>query len=525
VALIMNDKVVYNLNTSEGIAANSIRCFNEDNNGYLWLGTAGSGISNFPLYKKTVTVKSYDFRNGLTSSNIYLLSHEGNDIIFVGTESGLDRLKLDRDNNIIDVKHYSKAEGFTGIETCQGAVYNEPNGAIWFGTINGLSRYNPQNKTKNEKPPKIDFTDIRLFYDPLSKTEFADQMGAWNKPVKKLILPYKQNHITFDFVGLNFSNPEKVLYQWKLEGFDREWSPGSNQRTVTYSNLPAGDFTFLLKACNEDFVWTKIPEKISFRILKPFWLQWWFIVVSVISFGGILFFFYKRRVKKLNARLEEQRQKLELQKNMLELEQKALRLQMNPHFIFNALNSIQSQIGGGNEQTARYYLAKFAKLMRRILDNSRVPLITLEEEIDTLENYLMIEKFAGGDIFDYEININPNIEKDYIKIPPMLLQPFAENAIKHGFKNLDKRGKLEISFEEINGFIECSITDNGIGREKAGELKQKSEAFHKSTALMVTQERLDLINKINRVNLIEIKDLVEEDGTPVGTSVIIRIPI
>jgi LytS/YehU family sensor histidine kinase len=323
---------------------------------------------------------------------------------------------------------------------------------------------------------------------------------------------------------LNFSNPEKVLYQWKLEGSEKDWSPSRNQRTVTYSNLPPGDYTFLLKACNEDLVWTEVPEKISFKILRPYWQQWWFISLFVIFTGGILFFAYKRRVKIISQKAEEARHKLELEKNMIELEQKALRLQMNPHFIFNALNSIQSQINAENEQTARYYLAKFAKLMRKILDNSREQVITLEDEIDTLDNYLLIEKFAGGDKFDYEIKVNPDIEKDYIKIPPMLLQPFAENAIKHGFKNIEKRGHLEISFEEKDGYIECSLVDNGIGREKANELQQKSESFHKSTALLVTQERLDLITKIENIKLIEIIDLVSENGEAIGTKVIIRIP-
>ena len=518
VALVVDDKIVYNITIADGIAANSIRCIDEDKNGYLWIGTAGNGISCIPIYKENWPIKNFDHKSGLTSSNVYLLAHEGSDFIFVGTEAGLDRLKLDKEYNIIDVKHYSKAEGFTGIETCQGAVHYDSGGAIWFGTINGLSKYNPRNKIRNAKPPKIEITDVRLFYDPFAKTEYAELMGEWNKPVKKIVLPSDQNHLTFDFIGLNFPNPEKVVYQWQLEGFDESWSPKSNQRTVTYSNIPPGNYTFKLKACNEDEVWTPAPVQLSFSILRPFWMQWWFITASVISSGGLLTLVYRRRLKIVNRKNEEQRHKLELEKNMLELEQKALRLQMNPHFIFNALNSIQAQIGDGNEQTARYYLAKFAKLMRRILDNSRVPLITLEEEIETLDNYLLIEKFAGGDIFDYEIKINEGSEKDYIKIPPMLLQPFAENAIKHGFKNLDRRGRLEINFEEKEGYIECSISDNGIGREKAGELKQKSEAFHKSTALMVTQDRLDLLRKIEKEKLIEILDY------EIGTRVIIRIP-
>ena len=218
---------------------------------------------------------------------------------------------------------------------------------------------------------------------------------------------------------------------------------------------------------------------------------------------------------------------MQLEKEVVELEQKALRLQMNPHFIFNALNSIQSQIGTDNEQAARYYLAKFSRLMRQILDNSRNSTITLEEEVNTLENYLLIEKFCNGDRFDYKITVDENIEKDYVKIPPMLLQPFIENAIKHGLKYIEgKRGLIEVKFSEKNNLLECSVTDNGIGRVKAEELNKTSkETYHKSTALIVTQERLDLMKDGENIQSLEIIDLHDEHKNAIGTKVIIRIPI
>ena len=139
-------------------------------------------------------------------------------------------------------------------------------------------------------------------------------------------------------------------------------------------------------------------------------------------------------------------QQVELEKSMLELEQKALRLQMNPHFIFNALNSIQSLIGTGKEKEARYYLAKFSRLMRQILDNSRKTSITLQEEIQTLENYLLVEQFCSNNRFLYEINCEPELETDFIQIPPMLIQPFVENAIKHGMKERDEHNPGSILF-------------------------------------------------------------------------------
>jgi ligand-binding sensor domain-containing protein len=528
IGVLLNDVVQKTVvSKKNGLQSNTIRCLTEDENGYLWAGTGGYGIAGFPLYQGDLKVKTYDHRNGLSSSNIYLLITDKDNNLFVGTETGLDHIQLDNTRKPVSIKHYSKGEGFTGIETCQNSVFRDHDGTIWFGTINGLSKYNPDNLVKNENEPVTSITDVKLFYESISNTPYRNFAGDWNT-ITYLNLPYDQNHLTFDFFAINFSNPEAVKYQWKLEGFDQEWSPVSKNHSILYSNLNAGDYTFMVKACNEDGVWNKMPVTLRFHIAAPLWLRWWFITLIVLIALAIVFFIFKWRENIIRAKAGEQQRKLQLEKDVVELEQKALRLQMNPHFIFNALNSIQSQIGTDNEQTARYYLAKFSRLMRQILDNSRNTVITLEEEVNTLENYLLIEKFCNGDRFDYSIHVDPAIEKDYIKIPPMLLQPFVENAIKHGLKYIDqtKRGLIEVSFSEKDSFLECSVTDNGIGRMKSEELNRLSkETYHKSTALLVTQERLDMLKEDKNVQSLEIIDLYDEKGDPAGTKVILRIPL
>jgi ligand-binding sensor domain-containing protein len=527
IGILANGKIQKRFfSVKDGLPSNTIRCFTEDKSGYLWLGTAGNGIACFPLYQGDYPIQSFDYKNGLTSSNIYLLTCDDKNNILSGSETGLDYLTLAKNRKPTEIRHYSKGEGFTGIETCQNAVFNDNDGTIWFGTINGLSRYNPANQVKNENEPVTSISDVRLFYEPIAKTTYKNFAGDWNI-LSDLDLPYDQNHLTFDFLGINFSNPDAVRYSWKLEGFDKEWSPVSSQRTVTYSNLGAGDYTFLVKACNEDNVWNKSPVALKFNIHPPFWLRWWFILLISIAAILIVLVVFRWRVNRVKAKAAEMQQKIQLEKEVIELEQKALRLQMNPHFIFNALNSIQSQIGTDNEQAARYYLAKFSRLMRQILDNSRNALITLEEEVNTLENYLLIEKFCNGDRFDYNIQVDESIEKDYVKIPPMLMQPFVENSIKHGLKFTDeKRGFIQLSFSEKNEILECSVTDNGIGRVKAEELNKKSkETYHQSTALAVTQERLELLKISPSIQSLEIIDLYDEAGNAVGTKVIVRIPI
>jgi ligand-binding sensor domain-containing protein len=513
-----------NITKKDGLLSNTIRCFTEDESGYLWIGTGGYGISSKALYQGESTIKSYNQTNGLTSSNIYLMTVDKNNQLFVGTETGLDYIYLDKSRKPLEIKHYSKGEGFTGIETCQNSVFNDADGTIWFGTINGLSKYNPANLIKNENEPVTSISDVKLFYESVGNTAYKNAVHDWNS-ISELNLPYHQNHLTFDFFAINFSNPDAVKYQWKLEGFDKDWSPISKNHSILYSNLSAGDYIFLVKACNEDGVWNKQPVAFKFHISPPIWLRWWFIALILIFITSGIVAIFKWSGNRIKAKAAEQQRKLQLEKEVIELEQKALRLQMNPHFIFNALNSIQSQIGTDNEQTARYYLAKFSRLMRQILDNSRNTLISLEEEVNTLENYLLIEKFCNGDRFDYSITVDANVEKDYIKIPPMLLQPFVENAIKHGLKYIEgKRGLIEVTFKETNGWLECAVTDNGIGRKKSAELNKASkETYHQSAGLLVTQERLDLLTNDKNMQSLEIIDLYDEDGNAMGTKVVVRI--
>lgn len=514
----------YSIN--DGLPSNSIRCITEDNNGYIWIGTAGSGIACMPIYQGQSGIITYDYKDGLNSSNIYLLVIDEKDRIFAGSETGLDLIQHDKAYRIIQVKHFSKGEGFTGIETCQNSVFREPNGTIWFGTINGLIRYLSSDKYKNLSEPILNFINVRLFYEPLSKTVYNKLIGDWNT-ISSIELPHNKNHLTFDFLGINFSNPEAVSYKWKLDGFDENWSPPSKQNTVTYSNLPYGDYVFNVISCNEEGIWNAHPKKIWISIKPPFWRKPWVMILGFLMISGLILWLFRLRIKAIRRKASEIEEKLKLEKELIELEQKALRLQMNPHFIFNALNSIQSQIGTNQEQSARYYLAKFSRLMRQILDNSRSTFITLEEEINTLENYLLIEKFCNGDKFDYTIDVQENLERDFIQIPPMLLQPFIENAIKHGLKNdLNTKGHIKVSMFEENGVLVCSVEDNGIGREASEKNKQHSkETYHKSTAMLVTQERLEIFReKINQKPL-EIFDLKDKNGKATGTKVEIRIPI
>lgn len=489
----------------------NIRCMVEDKHQRLWVGTAGNGV--FYQEGKEEWIKVED----LSSENCYslILDEDGN--VVLGTEKGIDVIFLNEKGNVTQLKHYGKRDGFSGVETCQHAVFRDKDGSIWFGTVNGLIRFNPKEKVANKKAPLLSLSDVKLFYVSL---ENFDQF--FEEP---LLLKHTENHLSFDFIGVHLVKPEKVSYKWRLLGLEDSFSPLSKERSIQYSNLDPGKYTFEVMAVNEDGAWSE-PVLFSFEIKPPFWQTpffFWGALLIVLLILVLIYWIITRRVK---AKAKERENQIRLEKEVLELEQKAMRLQMNPHFIFNAMNSIQSLIGSGNEKDARYYLAKFSRLMRQILDNSRKQLITLQEEVEMLENYLKVETFCSGLNFDYEIHLDDNLEPDFIQIPPMLIQPFVENAIKHGMKGFTAAqiGKISITMKDEGDWLLCVISDNGIGRAKAEELKQKSkETYHESAGLNVTAERIRRMANFSEEPL-EIIDLVENE-VPKGTKVILRIPI
>jgi ligand-binding sensor domain-containing protein/two-component sensor histidine kinase len=507
----------YYLTESEGLVSNAIRCITEDKLGHVWIGTAGAGVVELKFAGKPMIVSTLNSKSGLYSANVYLIVFDQKGNLFIGTESGLDMIQFSKQRKIKTIKHYAQGDGFLGVETCQNAVFKDKDGRVWFGTINGLTCYNPANLSINKIPPVLSITDIQLFYESMGK-------------IGNLDLSYDQNHLSFLFKGINLRNPEGVKYSWKMKGFDGKWSPWSKEQRIVYSNVAPGKYVFMVRAKNEDGFISEKPLSVQISISAPFWKTVWFIAFEIIISLLLIWLIIRFQTRRVRLKAKEAQRQAELARDLVELEQKALRLQMNPHFIFNALNSIQGLIGTENETKARYYLAKFARLMRQILDNSRVSTISLEEEIATLENYLLIEQFCSGNKFTYEIRMDLETEMNFIRIPPMLIQPFIENAIKHGFKfeanQQDKTGKIEILFSETETGIRCLIRDNGIGRKAARKLTQNStEAYHVSSGLSITQDRLDLLSESDETHRVQITDLLDENNQSSGTEVELFIPL
>ena len=338
-------------------------------------------------------------------------------------------------------------------------------------------------------------------------------------------LPYYLNNIAFEYIGICLSNPQKVRYQFKLEGFDKTWSPVTNETSARYPNLSPGKYSFKVIACNNEGLWNKEPATFSFIISPPVWKTWWFRISMTISAIILIVIFLRVRIDAIR-RKEAERLNREIQLAQNEL--KALRAQMDPHFIFNSLSSIQSFIMTKDEESALRYLNKFAKLMRMILSNSEKASITLREEIDALQLYMELEALRWDNKFEYSVEIDLRVDVDDHKVPTMLIQPYVENAILHGVvPKTDGKGMIGVSIAQEEAHIICTVQDNGIGRKRSQELRTTTNrSLHESMGMKITNERLELLNRIHHSSLsAKIIDLEDEKGNSLGTKVEIFIPI
>ncbi|MCO4806545.1 MAG: histidine kinase [Flavobacteriales bacterium] len=487
-----------------------VNALEEDAMGNLWVGTTRSGLQRMNLYDGAWNAISINTESGLASSICYQLAWDGNRHLWVGSEKGIQRLTLDENGQPIEFELVDYDAGFLGVETTLNASLLDSKGRLWFGSINGLSRLVGDIKTGVVHLPKLSIERFRINAKQVSLAKTAFKM------------PYDSNSIAIEFKAISQINAGSIEYQWRLLGLEQEWSSPSQNARVNYSNLEGGNYAFQVRATLDRVHWTEI-ESIELTIDAPYWEKPWFVIISIAGLIFMIVLTVALRVRTIRRSAAQKEGELRIEKEMVELEQKALRLQMNPHFIFNALNSIQAMISGNDPKTARYFLAKFSKLMRQVLENSRHIQIPLEREIETLNNYLSIEQFCHGNRFEFSVNIQGQLDVEDVQIPPMLIQPFVENAVIHGVSQLKSNGLIGVSFQQEGDYLVCEIRDNGIGRKAAEGMKSQEGQKHKSTALIITQERLDKLNDIE--DGIRFIDLYDEAKEPAGTLVVLKVRI
>ena len=467
-----------------------IRDLQMDKNGMLWVATQGKGIF---IYKDGVIVKHLSYGKGISSNNCQKILLEEN-YAWVATNNGINKINLtDYASEII-----RKDDGLPSNEV---KYLHLVGNRIYAATNNGLAVFDKNFETYTQ-PPFLTFSNIEIGRrDTVLQSSYE--------------IPHDQNDISITFNANTFKNSDEVIYQYKMSEVNKDWVTTKLNMTI-YTGLPHGDYTFSLRAKSLNSDWTA-ERKISFLVKKAYWETYWFfslIAVVAFLFGAILFQLVIAAIKRRNA----------AQQKLKAYQMTALRAQMDPHFIFNALNSIQDFVMQEDKRSANHYLTQFSKLMRNILEVSDRSQISLQKEINYLKSYLSLEALRFEPSLDYEFEVEDSIGVDSVFIPSMLIQPYVENSIKHGLMHRKGEKKLWIRFLQKEDYLLCEIEDNGIGRTASREINLRNARVYQSRAMSLTKARIDLLNSADASKLgLEIEDLENSEGMACGTKVMIRI--
>ena len=469
------------------------------NNQKLYLGTLGDGIwstNSNQIHKLKPVENSY-----LSSLNIYQILFDENNNLWVGSEKGLDKLELKK-SIILKSTHYNANDGFIGIETSINAAIKTANNSLWFGTKNGITKYTPSINNPLKKKPTINFENIEVDYQSIDSLNNAIISNS-------IQLEPSQNNLSFTYKTVDLTHPNRIEYQWELNENISDWT---TTNSINFPNLKSDNYTFIVRSRNA-YKLESQPKIFHFYIDKPVYKKTWFILGGIGLFVFILLISISIYIERLSKKNKAEIEKLTLEKHLISLEQKALQLQMNPHFIFNVLNGIKALGNTGDIDDLNKTISQFATLLRAILNNSRAEEISLLQEINTLKTYLELEQKMSSNAFEFTFNIQTaNIDVEEILIPPMLIQPFVENCIKHGFKGKSESGEIVVNFIVKNKFLHCTIIDNGVGYNHT----KKTTDNHKSVALDVTKERIQNLSKYSSFDISEIVENKQVNGTKIA---------
>ena len=503
------------------LAGASIARILEDHSGTLWAAGA-EGLYRFN--RKLDLFQQFEDPAFLTEVNLIgnlLEDNKGN--IWMTTPSGFLRLNAERNETTL----FGKSYGITGNDFFNLSGYKDPDGKLYFGYQSGYYAFFPDDLARGMRAPEIIISDFRV--DNQSIVPSLD--GILKEPISattKIRLNYNQNLFSFEFAGIDYSNPEDNRHLFMLENYDEKWNLAGSERKATYFNVPPGKYIFRVKVVNSYGVWT--TKNIEVIITPPWWTRWWFRIGVVLIIAGLFYTIIRWRVRqKFDRQLErseKDKQLAELRQKTGELEMRALRAQMNPHFVFNSLNAINRFILQNNKTQASEYLTKFSRLVRMILQNSQSTLITLESELDSLKLYLELEALRFDNRFEYKVTVPKDLDIEILKVPPLIIQPYAENAIWHGLMHKEEKGFLGIDIRQEENHLFITIKDDGVGRKQSAARTDKSAMKHKSMGLKITADRIaNLQRTAAETSPVVINDLEHADGTAAGTEVIIKIPV
>lgn len=377
-----------------------------------------------------------------------------------------------------------------------------PDNQLILGHINTLNILNMTTLNQAKAVPNIAISSVEV------KGKMIHQ-----DLTREIIIQPDENSITLNFSTLDFEPTSRNLFSYQLEGLEPNWVDLGTQHTVSFSNLPAKSYTLRVRSSNSFGITSQKPLIIRFTI-KPYFINTWFFRTLIgLTIAGLIVGMMRWRVNTL-----DERNRLDLQ--ITEWRLKALQSQMNPHFLFNSLNSVQNYLLTNRGVEGAKYLSKFSKLVRRIMENSNHQYLSFEQIIDTLRMYVEIESFRFNHEFSYAFDIEENEVLLDAHLPPMLLQPYVENAIWHGLMPKEGEKKLKITARIQDRHIVCTIEDNGVGRTFA----PRTEG-HISRGQEMTKGIFESLRRKDSEAKIELIDLFDTDNNPAGTRVSMIIPI
>lgn len=478
----------------------------QDSEGKIWVGLFQGGVICYPEGIMSTSGMINYLGNKSVSS---ILEDNGGNIWFTTLEDGIFYLPVRSGISYSSPRIFAEQNSARGDEKPK-AVVSSHGSQLEISRRTDFRIVSTDTSLPDTLPPAIFITGVKILEKDTVVQELFD-------------LQYDKNFLKIYFAGFSFSNPEALKYKYKMKGIDDSWVYTDNT-FAQYTTLPAGHYIFSVSAMNKNGVWSDSPASVAFVIRPPFWKTWWFISMVIILLAGIAVSFFFLRVSQIKKR---EREKAEITRQMANAELNALRAQMNPHFLFNTLSSIQHFITLNETEAALKYLSKFAKLMRRIMDNSRKPVIPVKEELEALQLYLELESLRFKNKFSYDISVDESIDLNDDEIPPMLIQPYIENSILHGLMNLENRdGRLVIEMKKKDGMIICSVQDNGIGREKSREINRAKKRHHVSSGMSIAGNRLEILNLLHGSKLnVNIFDLKNAGNEAAGTRVEVFVPL
>jgi len=497
---LQDEKGFFYINTESGVTIDytarhpelryRIVDIRQTKDGSICIATRGGGL----VLLKDDELTVYRTEDGMASDQLVNCYVDPKGNIWVTSNSGLNC--IDTNGEILT---YSVQQGLPSneITSC-----TSDSNFLWIGTKKGLCKL------------PLAQLDVRQDAPALINVIYSTPEGKSQTNPKSIELSHKNSNFQLELFMLNYKYGGKINYRYRLLPNDDEWI-ASNNRTVNFTQLASGEYTLEINAKGNYGAWNKEVQRITIVVNTPFWQEWYFVLITVLLVIVPTVYFYQLRSNRLKV-------KYALEQEVEAHRRQALAAQMNPHFIFNALNSIQSYIARGDKKQSIRFLAKFAKLVRLTLANSQKLEVPISQEMDLLTFYLQLESIRFEQL-TYSIKIDESINESNTLIPTLMLQPCVENAIWHGLMHKEEGGHISIVLTKKDNLIQCTIEDNGIGRKKAEAIN--TDKTHQSFSTSITQKRLKALGKQMHSNFQLIIEDLEKDGVSMGTRATFHVPL